>query len=626
MLKYGYAALIFVCILILDRHFNAYMPTHLFGMYVASFLLLSYYGLIYIALRATRLKVLYEIKKNLIGILFISMLSLLFVIGIASQDHTIYVYDNLETWEPAVHVSSQVFENPYQAVRDLGYSINHATYNNLIPMLIAIPMHFIGISFVHYISCVWLMFGVPAIILIGLFTKSWLSDLVGCNVPLFVLLLVDFCIPSLLFPVLNGYANVSILLPTSILLVLLLGLGTHHSRAYSLLISIMAVLCVLQARTAAYAVVGLFGGYALFSLYQGYKENNVGQACIFLIKQYIGVGIISATILLIFFRPFFINALTYDIATAYSAYALGADFLERLESASQQTGIIINSIALVAMACGACMQQIRSHVILFLTWIVLGTVLFCKVQLMGVQHIYIVLLPLMVLVSGLCGWLFCRYRFFSFVLLFFVSLNFAQAYFHVFPMEWCWRHEPQIRYDVSAIKEMTLDMQAESEINNDKVYFISSSRYYNHTTLSKSAFPEQKNAIPNMMVTADVDLRDGFPVHFFDADIILVATPVQVHLGYEDQSVVSLLAEDMLSENQLSRHYKFEKEYVLSPHKPIEDCEADDPSLVYIKMYRKVSPLEKADIDFVQGQFEAVYPEQPDLFRDRFEKYKQVHF
>lgn len=625
MRKYGCALLLFVCILILDKHFHAYMPEKVSGMYIAGFLLFSYYFLLYLAARAAKLNPYEDVKKHVVGICLLSLCSLFFLIHTASQDQTIYVYDNLETWEPAVHVSSQVFMNPYEAVRDLMYSINHEDYNRLIPMLISIPMHFIGFSFVHYISYIWLLFGIPSVILLSLMVQSWIFDIAGYRAPLLIILLVNYCIPSLMFPVLGGYANVSILLPVCILLALLLGLKRHHSMPYSVLISAMSVLSVLQARTAAYAVVGCFFGYTLYCIYQGYRANDFKQICIFLIKQYLAIAVISVAAMLLFFRPFFIHTLTYDIGTAYSAYTLGADFLTRLLAASHHLGIVLNTIGVVALVCGVCTKALRPYMAMLVGWIIIGAMLFCKVQLMGVQHVYIVILPMMILISGLCGVMLDRNKPIAIGLVFFVILNLAQAFFHMLAMEWSVGHGTQIRCDISAIKDMVSDLQTEAEKNQEKIYFLSSSANYNHNTLSKCNFPEQANAIPNMMITADVDLRDGFPVHFFDADIILVADPIQTHLRYEDQSIVTLLAEDMLSQNLLSRHYRYEKEYLLSVFKPIDNCEPNDSSVVHIKVYHKISPLEKTDIDFVQGQFEAIYPEQPNLFRERFERYKQEH-
>ena len=50
------------------------------------------------------------------------------------------------------------------------------------------------------------------------------------------------------------------------------------------------------------------------------------------------------------------------------------------------------------------------------------------------------------------------------------------------------------------------------------------------------------------------------------------------------------------------------------------------PSTVKFKLYEKISPYEKADIDFVESFFVETYPNQPELFKNRFEEYKREHF
>ena len=122
-----------------------------------------------------------------------------------------------------------------------------------------------------------------------------------------------------------------------------------------------------------------------------------------------------------------------------------------------------------------------------------------------------------------------------------------------------------------------------------------------------------------MLGTADVDLRDGFPLKFFDADIVLVAEPVQTHLLPKDQAVIVKPAELMLSPSPISKHFKQIKTYTFHP-------ESDGVSSVTFKVYEKISPFAEADIDFMERIFAELYPGQDELFKNRFEQYKREHF
>lgn len=103
--------------------------------------------------------------------------------------------------------------------------------------------------------------------------------------------------------------------------------------------------------------------------------------------------------------------------------------------------------------------------------------------------------------------------------------------------------------------------------------------------------PDVFDAMPNLMDTADIDLRDGFPIHFFDADFVITTEPVQIHHREEDQAVVAKLSE-LVTRTPLARHSKLINETSLYPAEDID-------YRVTLKVYEKISPFDKSDIDFV---------------------------
>ena len=152
-----------------------------------------------------------------------------------------------------------------------------------------------------------------------------------------------------------------------------------------------------------------------------------------------------------------------------------------------------------------------------------------------------------------------------------------------------------------------------------KIYLLASSVLYNYTAIGKIFIPEKHNAMPNLLGTADIDLRDGFPTSFFDADYVIVTEPIQTHLLPKDQSVVVKLAELILNPLTSSTNFKQVKEYTFYP-------EAEGISSLTFKVYEKISPFDKSDIDYVEKIFVELYPDNDDLFKNRFEKYKQEKF
>ena len=56
------------------------------------------------------------------------------------------------------------------------------------------------------------------------------------------------------------------------------------------------------------------------------------------------------------------------------------------------------------------------------------------------------------------------------------------------------------------------------------------------------------------------------------------------------------------------------------------DFTPDDSTSATLRLYEKISPLERSDIDFAEKIFVELYPNNNELFKARFERYKHEHF
>ncbi|MBQ3442840.1 MAG: hypothetical protein IJG33_06300, partial [Selenomonadaceae bacterium] len=199
-----------------------------------------------------------------------------------------------------------------------------------------------------------------------------------------------------------------------------------------------------------------------------------------------------------------------------------------------------------------------------------------------------------------------------------LAFNCLQTYSFNLPKPFNTGYTIPIRHDIDELKVFVADLnQLAGE--DKKIYLLASGELYNGTILDKIYMPDNRRALPSLMGGADVDLRDGFPVKFFDADFILVAEPVQTHLLPKNQLVVVKPAELMLKPSPISKHFKQIKTYTFHP-------ESDGVSSVSFKVYEKISPFAREDIDFVEKIFDELYPNQDELFKNRFEDYKREHF
>ena len=589
------------------------------GVILCLLLLGGYYGVLIRCLKFCDVNFLDEFINDLPRIFLASTLGTIFIICVVNSQQTIYFWDSLETWEPTVECSEITFADPHQALKDLRGSINHSDYNKFLPMLMALPMYIFGKSFLCYALYVWLMFGLPGIFIAATTFKAVLNKAGGKTFPPSAIMAIIMLLPALEIPIFVGYANISILLPAATLLALLLSLDTANlQRERLIFIAALCVFAVFQARTAAYMILGIFFGYTLYIIISSAQKNTLQRDFALLCKKFLYIGAFGLIITLPLFFTFVKHALTYDIGTAYSAYQLGMDFSARFFQHVSYLGVAIYALFIIGAIICFANKKLLPYAAFFAAWFFTVEILICRVQLIDRQHNYAMILPFAFMILALAAFVRTKRKEICAVLLLILTFNFCQAYSTALnvPKIFNTAYIIPVRHDIKALKTFV------SELNNltagkKQIYFLSSSALYNPAILKYISFPETNDALPNLMVGGDIDLRDGFPTKIFDADYIIVPEPIQIHMRAQDQSVVVSFAEGIKDAPQLSRHFKQIDEYKFS---------ADGNSVVKLILYEKISPYEKADIDFVEKYYDELYPNQPDLFKNRFEKYKRENF
>ena len=235
------------------------------GTILCLLLIGGYYGVLFRCLKFCNINFLEEFFNDLPRILLVSALGTIFIICVVNSQQTIYVWDSLQTWEPTLYCEETIFTDPYQALKNLIASINHADYNNFLPILMALPMHLFGRSFFCYVLYVWLMFGLPGIFFASATFKTILEKAGFKEIPCSAFMAIFMILPITAIPIFVGYANISILLPGSILLAMILSLDrVQLQRDRLAMIAALCVFAVFQARTAAYMILGIFFGYTLY--------------------------------------------------------------------------------------------------------------------------------------------------------------------------------------------------------------------------------------------------------------------------------------------------------------------------------------------------------------------------
>ena len=552
------AALIVAIVLI-----GKVLPTFA-GTLLCLLLLIGYYGAIVRCLKFCKINFLDALINDLLRILLVAAIGTGFVIFVVSSQQTIYSWDSLETWEPAVECDEIVFTDPHQALKDLRGSINHADYNKFLPMLMALPMHLFGKSFLCYTLYVWIMFGLPAIFFAATTLRNCLENFGVKVLPVSAFMVILMLVPVFEVPIFIGYANVSILLPGAIILAMLLSLDRAELQRDRLIwIGLLCVFAVFQARTAAYMIIGEFLGYAVYVMLIGLQQRTFLRDVLLLLKKFFVVGISSILITAPLFFTFLKRSVTYDIGTAYSAYQLGLDFPSRILNHAEFLGLIMYGIFLGSALISLRKKKFLPLAAFMLTWAIVAAVMFCRVQLLGWQHFYIMILPFALTISALIAIVFAKKNFFGAVLIVVMAFNFLQTFSPTLnlPMIFSNLYAMPMRNDIADLKNFVAEMNRLTVGTDKKIYLLASSALYNSSTLHAIQFPENHNALPSLFGTGDIDLRDGFPLKFFDADFVIVTEPIQTHLLPKDQLIVVKPAQWLTRTSPISRHFKLIKEY-----------------------------------------------------------------
>lgn len=595
------------------------------GYLICLSLLTGYYGILYYALKKINVKIFISDKEKY-RLSVLSLISILFILWGCNLNHTLYCWDSFIVWGSAINYSQQIFLNPFNVILDLYNSINNADYNSFLGSLMALPMHIIGSDFLSYVLIGWIMFFIPFGVIFSITINIIMEKIGWKKIPNSLSFLLIFLLPAISNQMFFGYMYISALLPGIVLLLIIININFEIINWKILsLIGLICIIVTIQNRTLTYMIIGYLVSAFFFELVVNIKENKRKYICNLFISA-IYIVLFNITVLLIFFRGFFERSLFNNFSVAYSAYAWGMSITDRIISVIYYFGVIILVLFILGLVLGILEKKLKLYTIMLLIWIITSTVLINLILTMNGHQMYIIIIPLLIIIEISICYIYEKINSDKIrnilVSIFFISLfvNFLYAFSGTSNSNKYlgYVHHPLNGYNISTIKSIVNDLKNISE-NNSKIYFISSNGLINDDIFQKSNVPRTLVALPSLAITSHVDLRDGFYTSFLDSDIIVVADPIQTHLRPEDQQVIVILGNLMLTDNDISRHFELVKEYSLDK----ELGNKINENIIKIKVYKKIKPFNKKDITYIENLFDEKYQNYPELFHDRFEKYKK---
>lgn len=141
---------------------------------------------------------------------------------------------------------------------------------------------------------------------------------------------------------------------------------------------------------------------------------------------------------------------------------------------------------------------------------------------------------------------------------------------------------------LSAEEQKTAAVLASSFTFNSSIY---------DNTLRSLNIPQSGGPSTSMIYFATVDKRDGFSWNALTADYLIVADPVQTHLGVDNQHILTVLAQPVLDGTGIGTAYRR-----LDQSFPLEDG-------VTVYVYERTREITQAEYQAISDTLVALYPD-----------------
>lgn len=536
-----------------------------------------------------------------------------FVFYWAKQDRFIYYWDYAFYWTTSISRMNYIFEHSFgECFLSLWNSINVQDYSDVLQSVIALPMKLFGYTRISYVIYNYVLFFVPTMLVQGLIATKIVSKS-GIRLPIAYIIAVFAAafFQANYYAGLHNLIDIGYLLPMSVAMYLFIDYDFKRiSLSRNIAISLCLILAWIARRYTIYFIIGFVVAMLIKAFAVMILDKRIWKT---ITADFLIIGGCSLSIFLILFRDFFLHALLTDYGFMYSAYdaPLSQKVAEVLATFGGSTFVII---AIVGILCFLNKVN-RVQFVCMCSMMIAESMMFWRVQSMGIHHRMILNLPIFICFimlldfwKGKNGKVHIR----NIIIIgcaLLQLLNFSSAFIPEFQINrkgsfFAERYYPYRRNDLEAISELDEKLNLLTAGTSDCIYTAASSGVICDSILQCVNEPYQQRAVPNMIDGSHVDLRDGFPTAFLEAKYVVAATPTQTHL-LTGQEVVIYLSESVRDKSTcIGRH--FEKIYEIG---------LDDG--VVAEIYEKISDFTNDDLAEIRNHFNNLYPGQTELFDDR---------
>ena len=532
------------------------------------------------------------------------------------EDRYVYFWDQAGYWMKSVgRARHMAGHGAGEVLLSLVRSINEEDYNDFLPTVIAFPLLAFGFSYQTYVLVNFLVFQIPVSLLMALAAGKTVQAPAEKKARFFVLaFFLALIIPINYYAIFRGYIDTGFLLFAGTAAWLLTDYDFGKvSVVRDLFLALLFVLTWICRRYTVFLLIGFVAFLLVKAVFALVRKPSDRKK---VLLNFLIIGGVSLGILLLFFRDFFLHALLTDYGSMYSAY--DAPLKSKISGVVHTCGLLLCIVCILGdILC--LLRKDWEDAACWTAMLVTETAVFWRTQAMGTQHMMILTLPVYMLCMKCFGLpepeegggrsrrgyaelavgLLCAACFlYNFMAAFIPKASFL-------PGELCAdRYTALQRDDIPVLRSMAEDLNELTEDRDEDIYVAASGVILNSGILSNLNLPEIGKAVPRLLPTHDVDLRDGFPTDFLTAGYVVAAEPAETHLA-SGQEVVSWLSQSVQDETScIGKHYTLIREYELDGG-------------VRAKVYQKTGEYAEEDLQTIRDHYAALYPGQEELFAEQ---------
>ena len=519
------------------------------------------------------------------------------------NEQFIYYWDYATFWEQSLKINKLIVENSNEAFLYVIDSMNYQEYTALPALFISLPTSILGQSFFAFILSSFNFFVIPFYILLSIFELELISKLNLKLVPKWFLFIINLLFIPFYFTLFHGYIGVVGQVFITSLILIYITKNHKLDLPEILIINCLTLLLIFTRRWYLFWVVSYYVSSGLFILLETHKAK---METICSISRLVMSGILMLLIILIFFYPYFSALFVSDFSDLYASYKLPSLVDEFLRFKSYY-GLFIILLFIYGLYSSFLKRSPVLRFILIVT--TLTATQFLYIQSFEYHHynlinfgifsfVFIAILELYQLKT--INFLVLILYFFNSFYVFIPKSNLLNTFFNSTSLK------PKFRDDIVEIQDLSnyLNMLTSE---NKYAYSAASSPFINDDLLRNSQLPWIMNSVPNLEGSSNNDIRDGFPISFFEVNYVLVTNPVQINVSYIDKQFINQLINDsVLNQEDIRNNYQLVYENRISG--------------VDVYIFERVSDFTTIEKLYFYDELREMYPESPHIYDKIIEK------